>query len=583
MKDLKQTLADRADRSTPAGSERLRQRVALTLAGGGRLGAEPRRAPRGPLVAVGAAALVLAVFGVVALLLRGGDTPVADRPSTTVPATTTVPTTAPPSTTAAPGMPTTGVNPDGTPIWSNRDPIGVVLSLDPALVPGVPGRYEIVVDADRYEAWTKVWACPGLGGIVEPDLADAAPLLEDLCDPLQPLEDEAVFPAAVEVDLTEADLLEGGVVLAVNGALGDWAGTALLRTESPAFAGWQLIEPDTGVDSLQLESFGETAAAVGLGGVWLTGDGVAWDHSLQLEPPDRAGVARIVEHDGGLIAAGSRFEPEGESELLVWASPDGSQWTESVVSAFPFPYEPSPSALAAGEPGLVLAVDTTGWVQAEEPGTDLWVSSDGTAWTAVPPSESGLEGIGIADIAAIGGRFAATGSECDANGCIFSVWTSEDGARWSPVPGTEVTDRAPVLEPLLRLGDDLAWIAGGAVLGSADGLVWSPIGTLPESFAALDLTDASVTGLGLTVTTHRWPAEDAVFEPPDADVWFSATGAAWERIPDPDGLLSDAWVWQVASLGDRILVLGEVPDPDAADPADRLQRVWVFTPEGSGS
>jgi hypothetical protein len=465
MKDLKQTLADRAGRSDPTGSERLRQRVALTLSGGGRLGAEPRRAPRGPLVAVGAAALVLAVFGVVALLLWGGDAPVAEQPPTTVPATTTVPPTTVPATTAAPG------------------------STDPTI-------------------------------------------------------------------------------------------TATTTTPPQAAAGWQIGAPDAGLSITQVEPVGESVAAHGMGGIWITDDGLRWEHRLRLDPADRVGVARIIEYDGGLIAAGSRFEPEGESELLVWASPDGSQWAESVVSAFPFPYEPSRSALAAGEPGLVLAVDTTGWVRAAEPGTDLWVSSDGAAWTAVPPSESGLAGVGITDIAAIGGGFAATARQCDADGCTWSVWTSEDGARWSPVPGTEAAEG---LESLLRLGDGLMRIADGVVLGSADGRVWSTVGALPEELASADVTDASVTGLGLTLTAHRWPGEDAVFEPPDTEVWVSADGTAWERVPDPDGLLSGAWVWQVAALGDRILVLGQVPDPNAADPAGRLQRVWIFAPGGSGS
>ena len=45
----------------------------------------------------------------------------------------------------------------------------------------------------------------------------------------------------------------------------------------------------------------------------------------------------------------------------------------------------------------------------------------------------------------------------------------------------------------------------------------------------------------------------------------------------------DVRIVDVRIVGDRLLVLGEVPDPDAADPADRLQRVWVFTPGGSGS
>lgn len=91
MSDLKTSLRQLAERGTPAGSERLRQRVAVELAG-----SPTRRESRvvpGLAVAVGVTVVTIAVIGGASVLLGGSD-PSALQPSATQP------TTAPPVSTS---------------------------------------------------------------------------------------------------------------------------------------------------------------------------------------------------------------------------------------------------------------------------------------------------------------------------------------------------------------------------------------------------------------------------------------------------------------------------------------------------
>jgi hypothetical protein len=94
MRDLRAALTELADRGTPIGSGRMRDRVAVELAGPIRRGG-PEWMRFGWVVATAAAVVVLVVIGGTALLFGGAERsippPVGVEPSTTTAATTTVP------------------------------------------------------------------------------------------------------------------------------------------------------------------------------------------------------------------------------------------------------------------------------------------------------------------------------------------------------------------------------------------------------------------------------------------------------------------------------------------------------------
>jgi hypothetical protein len=96
MSDLRSALVELAQRGTPVGSGRLRERVALDLAGPIRRGgAEWMRI--GWVVAATAAAVVLVVIGGTTLLVGGAERSTPPPPIAVEPSTTAVTTTAPPT------------------------------------------------------------------------------------------------------------------------------------------------------------------------------------------------------------------------------------------------------------------------------------------------------------------------------------------------------------------------------------------------------------------------------------------------------------------------------------------------------
>ena len=111
--------------------------------------------------------------------------------------------------------------------WVHPETFGIEIALSPSTLPSVPGDYDVEVYVWQSEAWTLPWACPGLGGNVEPDIS--TDILDELCVPLVSNVSETVtYPIVVTVTLTDEIIAEGGLVIAANAAGGSWAGTALL-------------------------------------------------------------------------------------------------------------------------------------------------------------------------------------------------------------------------------------------------------------------------------------------------------------------------------------------------------------------
>lgn len=147
MSDLKTTLRQLSERGTPVGSETLRERVALDLAGG----RPPRRVPAGWQVALSAAVFILIVIGGTSLLFGGPEGsmqtsgpggPEAEETVSTPPttATTTVPpTTVAPVTTIPLAGDTVVVVPDLYAVESEDELEGIMSEL------GLEYRIELLV------------------------------------------------------------------------------------------------------------------------------------------------------------------------------------------------------------------------------------------------------------------------------------------------------------------------------------------------------------------------------------------------------------------------------------------------------
>ncbi len=125
----------------------------------------------------------------------------------------------------------TDASPEGvsSPTWVRDEPFGIALTLSPSTLPSETGAYQVEVSVSQHESWTGIWACKGLGGVLRPDVVTP---IEDVCSPLTPMTEEVEYPTVVTVDVDDQVIAQGGLVIGVNAAFGDWAGTALLTTEA---------------------------------------------------------------------------------------------------------------------------------------------------------------------------------------------------------------------------------------------------------------------------------------------------------------------------------------------------------------
>lgn len=109
--------------------------------------------------------------------------------------------------------------------------------------------------------------------------------------------------------------------------------------------------------------------------VFFSPDGRIW--SLAKVPSSGDALPDAYSAKGGVLATG--LGADGTSRVF-WSSADGSEWTTTAPTSFPFvSTQLSPALLSDGSRVLALGVDSRG-------ASGAWVSGDVTSWQAVPQS-----------------------------------------------------------------------------------------------------------------------------------------------------------------------------------------------------
>ncbi len=444
MIDLHGALVALADRGTPTGSQLLRERVAVDLAGDRRR-QWPAPPPRGLRLAVGAAIAVIVILGGALLLSQLTSNDTVTEP--------TVVTTAPSPDTTQP-TPDAGPLPGFTPgAWGRvgADTMQPVVGLfDMTVVgsrmvgigfdPGENFRQDGVIFAsDDGETWTRLAEddpALTLGAVLMYGVTEGGPGIvavgmgceneEEGCGPYMtawtsvdgtswtrsPFDPE-VFgdPASQSSAAFAATTTTDGLIVAV-GSMEDWVLT----------------------DEGEVESI--TARPV----VWTSTDGLAWernwegndvtmtmDQYLEASPVMQAVASGP---DGLLVGVGSAVD-DGVSVAAVWTSSDGSTWQR-------VPHDPATFAGAEGEGAWVLDVaagDSGLAAVGSAAGTPaVWTSPDGLSWARVASVDDEFDG-SFSSVAALGTGFVAAGPHgfADMGEAPLTLWTSPDGLEWNRV------------------------------------------------------------------------------------------------------------------------------------------------------
>lgn len=264
-------------------------------------------------------------------------------------------------------------------------------------------------------------------------------------------------------------------------------------------------------------------------------------------------------HDLGMVTQTDHY-----SDVRVWSSPDGAEWSEQ--AGLPFPGAFDEWAYAAAPFGEHLVV-VGAWRESGTNPTEVqgfWTfpsdDTDGAAWVGVgaPPGWTAAEAAGLGgdreeemlDVVVLDGLLVAVGSsdtvpewgEPGRPEYAGAVWTSTDGRAWERVadeagafsgPGNSTGMDAAVADGVTvwAFGVDNSGTRDDlAVWSSADGVTWERpelSGERVTSTRDLVVADAALSPAGVVVVGNEF-GSDGRFPA----IWFSPDGATWER-PDP--------------------------------------------------
>jgi len=359
-------------------------------------------APRGVLVALGAAFVILAVVGLATWLLvsSGSNTaPVITQDTTPTSITSTVPeTTLPPTTVPATTLPATDATLDFEALgWQKVSSDTEVLGGDTF---GAQWG-QIIAGPDGYLAWGKTWnredierlcdengfSCAGGGSELfqgaawtSPDGVtwtkhDAPELLSAYVEnPFNGGTITAGGPGFVGAAAWAEEPVSGpfGLLTSPDGAT--WTSTSLER-------GAVLYDIVVGASRwVAVGSFGDARTEATGGAAWSSPDGQTWQRTeLYWDADDPTGnswgtnVTDVVAGGPGFVAVRQNLE--------TWNSTDGVTWTRGGDLPFGDPEGIYRLELLAIEEGLLVVGE----------GGGVWSSSDGVAWTLIHQDNFGLD------------------------------------------------------------------------------------------------------------------------------------------------------------------------------------------------
>lgn len=414
MNGLKETLKRRAARSVAGGSDRLRERVLLTLArrDSGGLASVTRRKFSGPLVGLATAVAVAVIVGGVGLFLRGDPSVGGSTPTTLAPPPTETPSTVPSTET---GPPTTSTSTtvsqvvvaDAEPACNGEDSVETAGGQDEEGEDAPPGPPLPIPAGPCVGMWTTYTQAHGL-----PD---------------------CVCGLGVSPDGTTWVLSEFGDIVMFDGT------------------GWTML--DTGILDVEALDFSRD------GTLWVAGPTGIWAREAGewMQKGDAPGEDIAASPDGSIWIY-------SKGRILRF---DGWSWIEHALR------EPlqDPAEGTGADVSIDIASDGTLWLAA--PGT--LDSYDGTTWTAHSPAPGftpqavtigpgGTVWMASASNPAFGGppgRLGVGGLEEEGYGL-----TRYNGETWDAYPIPSYVDMA-------FAADGIIWVAD-AFIGAFrfDGQTW---------------------------------------------------------------------------------------------------------------
>jgi hypothetical protein len=253
------------------------------------------------------------------------------------------------------------------------------------------------------------------------------------------------------------------------------------------------------------------------GAVWLSEDGIIWDRLDDASGvfEDASSIRAVTAGQGGLVAVG-----DGASgDPLVWFSPDGMQWSRSVL-----PNGKRVFDVVATDTGYV-AVGSAERIQGEYILADgaVWTSPDGITWNQIAEDPATFADAWLTAITETDQGLVVVGVLAPDTG--FGVWTSPDGITWTkrvvdasfpgPMGLLDVTEGTP--------GVLTADVSGGLWL-SPDGVTWQDVGDPDFRVRSLAPRGDGFVAVGQS-------CDDAGCT---TAVWASPDGIAWNREgPEP--------------------------------------------------
>lgn len=271
------------------------------------------------------------------------------------------------------------------------------------------------------------------------------------------------------------------------------------------------------------------------GEIWST-DGLNWRLESAQVPLNVDSRLVVFKNELWLIGA----DPSANTARNIWKSTDGKTWTAVPQTAgFPVRYYFSATAFNGR---LWIAGGAVG----SAPYNDVWSSEDGSTWTEVTAAAA-FPARSQHAMVTFGGRMWIIGG---ANGAMLpDVWSSTDGATWSEE--TAAAAFGPRFSHGLTADDSRMWLIAGRdayqsvqrdVWSSTDGKTW----TQATDHAEFSLRDDP----GVTVFGGRlWVVGGD-------NAWSSATGAEWSKV-SASAVIPGLGAETSVAFKDRLYVLGD--------------------------
>ena len=209
-----------------------------------------------------------------------------------------------------------------------------------------------------------------------------------------------------------------------------------------------------------------------------------------------------------------------------------------------------------------------------------WTSSDGTAWTLHPISDTEFT-FPVAMAVGSDGGLVAVGR----SGSKPLAWTSRDGTSWTPHPVGILGDGSMAERMTSVFATPDGFIAGGSVgpelldrharfWTSRDGITWSPVADDPAAFAESEVRAIARLGDGYVATGITGSVQDIT----GSVAWTSPDGITWTRHDDPALQKGRAVALATPPWGGIVAVGSDRTEDEAFAWTSQDGRTWTLAP-----